>query len=335
MEKTEKKSGDVSQTPSKIEGAKEVKVGDRHIAWATEEEGGFLGNVFWYSISALKISKPDLEAICKKVGFKFEDIFKKQKKVDAYKRITHDFKQTERLEDSVKEYMIWDKDPETKKRAGSKRWLVMAHQKEGQDPVFKVLGWWNIKDDKVVSQAKDNDPKFEALTRVLKDSIDQEVNTYTEIHVREALKRTFDHINSFRLRPSGGVYFAPAKHTDILQQYADLFKEINKAHSEGTTELYLIPVVDTDKQRDLLTWKFEQYAVEEAQKLYEEMQSLVDRKQPIQKRTYDRLIAKANEISDIRSEYTTLLKDEFKEAKFRVGVLNEAIMELTKLTREG
>ena len=311
---------------------KTVKIDNREIAVDNSGEGKPLGYLFWYSISHEEIKVDEMRRLCVDNNLSFERFFFEIKRENVYMNVTKTFEDKNVLQSGTFTVLVRTVTPEGKRASGKKRFVVEEYRaNDNSKPKYTVLGYWNfdVENESVesVSYFKDGDPehtKFQEMTGKLKQDMDYYMDIYTDKHIRDALRRIMKEIKAIPLRPSGGVYFSPWKSHITLESVDELVNSFG-----DSTEIYLVKVVDNEREKDMLFYKFEEYAIAQAEALIEEVKGISESGKKVRTSTFKRVVESAQSILETRKEYEEALNTEFSKADFIIEVLERNIQELS------
>jgi len=308
----------------------EVDLGGKRISVDASAKD-FIGNCWWYSLTHFEAEKEVLEDICVRAGLDFQKLFFEIIRADVYAKVSSKLAFVSQDEaGGIHSYLVRAVDPDSKRNSGKRRWVTHEF-KESVDskPTYEVLGNWYYDDNRLTTTDLMGDENFKRMTEQLEADIERYSKVYTEGHLRNAIMRLFHEVEAIPMRSSGGVYFSPITHQDILEQFALLFKLLNEeVLEERGLEMYLLPVVDNDAQRDYLYVKFEEHAVKETDALIEDMKRRIGEGKPIQQRTWDTLWEKANKLKKLKNSYQENLEIEFETAEFKLEAVESQLKAL-------
>lgn len=315
----------------------EVDLGGKHISVDSSAKD-FLGNVWWYSLSHFEAEREVLEDLCVRSGLEFQELFFGIVMADVYAKVTKNLANVYQSDDGViHSLLVRAVDPQSKRNSGKRRWVTHEYKKDVDDePEYEVLGNWYFDEGKLLVNDMTGNADFKSMTTQLRSDLEHYQNIYTEGHLRDAIRRLFREVEAIPMRSSGGVYFSPIAHQEVLEKFALLFKLLNEeVIGERSLEMYLLPVVDTDAQRDHLYWKFEEYAVKETDALIEDMKRRLSDGKPIQQRTWNTLMEKATKLKKLKNSYQENLEIEFETAEFKLEAVESQLKALAGIIRVG
>lgn len=313
----------------------EVDLGGKRISVDASAKD-FLGNVWWYSLTHFEAEREVLEDICVKAGLDFQKLFFEIIRADVYAKVSSKLAFVSQDEaGGIHSYLVRAVDPDSKRNSGKRRWVTHEFKKDvDSKPTYEVLGNWYYDDNHLTTTDLSGDENFKAMTEQLKVDIERYSKVYTEGHLRDAIRRLFREVESIPMRSSGGVYFSPITHKDILEQFALLFKLLNEeVLEERGLEMYLLPVVDNDAQRDYLYYKFEEHAVKETDALIEDMKRRISDGKPIQLRTYETLMKRAKNLKKLKNSYQENLEVEFETVEFKMDAITSQLQQVAGLIK--
>ena len=150
--------------------------------------------------------------------------------------------------------------------------------------------------------------------RDLCDEVENKYQDWSVYHnkdtVRNIINRIISDTHPVNLMPTGLCKFIPQTSTDLLYHLKDALGEmssykINPNVSENTMEI--IPVIDTEEQRNLIEKNFTAEITDELFSFTQELKDILQKKQTLTTRTANAYIEKFNVLKDKAKEYESLL----------------------------
>lgn len=152
------------------------------------------------------------------------------------------------------------------------------------------------------------------VIRDLCDEIENKYQDWSVYHnkdtVRNIINRIISDTHPVNLMPTGLCKFIPQTSNDLLYHLKDALGEmssykINSNASENTMEI--IPVIDTEEQRNLIEKNFTAEITDELFSFTQELKNVLQKKQTLTTRTANAYIEKFNILKDKAKEYESLL----------------------------
>lgn len=156
------------------------------------------------------------------------------------------------------------------------------------------------------------DPSYTAI----KDLCDEVFNNYAEwavYHnkdtVRNIVNRIIGDTHPISLMPTGLCRFIPSSSTSLLYNLKDALGEMSAYTINGQSEniMEVIPIIDTEEQRNLIEKNFRAEITEELFEFTQELKDVLQAKQALTTRTATSYIEKFNMLRAKAKEYESLL----------------------------
>lgn len=156
------------------------------------------------------------------------------------------------------------------------------------------------------------DPSYTAI----KDLCDEVFNNYAEwavYHnkdtVRNIVNRIIGDTHPISLMPTGLCRFIPSSSTSLLYNLKDALGEMSAYTINGQSEniMEVIPIIDTEEQRNLIEKNFRAEITEELFEFTQELKDVLQTKQALTTRTATSYIEKFNMLRAKAKEYESLL----------------------------
>ena len=150
--------------------------------------------------------------------------------------------------------------------------------------------------------------------QVLRDLCDEVEVKYTDWSVyhnkdtvRNIINRIIADTHPVNLMPTGLCKFIPQPSTDLLYHLKDALEEMSSYGSGGRNILEIIPVIDTEEQRELVEKNFTAEITNELFGFTQELKEVLIKKQTLSTRTAASYIDKFNLLKQKAKEYESLL----------------------------
>ncbi len=168
-----------------------------------------------------------------------------------------------------------------------------------------------------------NYTEAEKVCKKFTDNFDEWSVYHTRTTVRGMIARVLNDTHPINIMPTGLCKFTSKTHTDTLYHVRDTILALNAfLLTPGETNLAeIIPVIDTEEQRDLVKRTFTEEVAEEMATLISDLKFVLSAKGPLSSRAaaayvehFRFLKAKADDYSKLLDIYTEALQDQLKEA---------------------
>ncbi|ADC64684.1 hypothetical protein Ferp_0510 [Ferroglobus placidus DSM 10642] len=228
-----------------------AKVSGKEVVFLSGEGASVLGYAVWYTFSRFTEHKDVVKEWFSKHGlaeFTPED----PHHPNVFKRICSEYKE-KRIKSlgSTEVYLL----VRPIDRAGRVRKLVMEKRSEGRRLSYEVVG--EIAYDEGVVRYSTSDPDAEEVAREIAGRFEREKDCHTEETLRRALLDIIERSGKVKLKPSGSVYFIPARDFHYIEKFARIVEEIRQRHPDNRTEIWFAPIMDTEQFRDMVKLKVE------------------------------------------------------------------------------
>lgn len=143
--------------------------------------------------------------------------------------------------------------------------------------------------------------------------------------LRQTVRRQLDMMRAFLLRRNGSVYFLPRDQEPKAEALAHLLEWIGNGSG-----FHILPLIDTEKQREMIQGAFEDEVHESAQKMLGDLQEALVQEQPITNGTWVDMLSEKEKLFERAREYSDLIDREFKKAGTELALLEDSLQEVLK-----
>lgn len=157
------------------------------------------------------------------------------------------------------------------------------------------------------------DVDYQAI-RDLCDEVENKYQDWSVYHnkdtVRNIINRIISDTHPVNLMPTGLCKFIPQTSTDLLYNLKQALMEMQSYASTPTTSrniMEIIPVIDTEEQRNLIEKNFTAEITDELFSFTQELKDVLQKKQVLSTRTANAYIEKFNILKAKAKEYESLL----------------------------
>ena len=141
--------------------------------------------------------------------------------------------------------------------------------------------------------------------------------------LRQTIRRQLDMMRAFLLRKNGSVYFLPTDQQEKAEALADLLEWIGNGSG-----FHILPLIDTDKQREMIQAAFEDEVHDSAQKMLNDLQEALLQQQSITNGTWLDMLDRKEKLLERAREYSDLIDSEFKKAGTELAMLDDSLHEI-------
>jgi len=136
-----------------------------------------------------------------------------------------------------------------------------------------------------------------------------------------------DIMRAFLLRRNGSVYFVPKDQEPKAEALAYLLAWIGNGSG-----FHILPLIDTDKQRELIQGAFEDEVHESAQKMLNDTQEALVKNKKLTHGAWIEMLDRKEKLVERAREYSDLIDREFMKAGTELALLDDS---LTQVLKEG
>lgn len=278
-----------------------AKVAGKEVVFLSEGNENVLGYAVWYTFSRFIEHKDMVKEWFSKHGlaeFTPDD----PKHVDAFKRICSEYreKRIKSLGNTEVYLLIRPVD-----RSGRIRKLVVEKRSEGRRLSYEVVG--EIAYDGVV-RYDTSDTDAEEVAREIAKRFEKEKDCYTEETLRRVLLEIIEKSGKVKLKPSGSVYFIPAKDFHYIEKFAKIVDEIRQNNPDNKTEIWYAPIMNTEQFRDMVRIKVEDTLQETLDAAIKHMVELSDADEKERRRRLKEIAATVDNAARVAEKYSRLLQ---------------------------
>ncbi len=294
-----------------------------------------LGNLMFVSLNEMSVPYNDLTFIFHQNNIP-DHYARSISAADAYRRASSDLKRHKMswMNDATGEtqvsYVNVDEvkcTPDVIKRvAGFK--VLDDQQQSGIDYIPFAELCFDRKNESVHTQIFSalngvNYGEAEKICKVFTDNFSEWSVFHTRTTIRNILTRILNDTHPINILPTGLCKFTPKVHTDTLHNIRNAILDLNKyvINNNEANTAEIIPVIDTEEQRDLVNRTFTNEVTNEMEILIRDLRFILQTKGPLSSRTaasyierFRFLREKADDYSKLLNIYTQALQDQLKEA---------------------
>ena len=299
----------------------------------------YLGYLGWYTLSGVKIKHEDLIAFLNKRNLNIVAPSVPQD-VDIFRRISSNAelrKVPTSLEGTFQNYLVRstdERDPDTIRR------LIVCEtvDKKGKRLSYEEVYYIDFKRIDSSIQFGPVNTSVSPELNFFGNKICQEIvsdfqswqGCLNSQSIREMIRRALLRFGATKVRDGGGVYFVSNSQTSNLNSL-ELF--VNEDLG-GNSNFHSLPLVDDNKQRDMIRRAFEAETTEAVDAILAEIQELSKSKRPISSNRYANLITEYQELCKKSSDYSALLENALGETDSRITIVQSALIGLRNNVRD-
>lgn len=288
----------------------------------------FLGEILWFSVSETRVQYDTLRAMLVAAGLdafvprrpRDEDVFRRAAPNGQRKRVpTAD-------EDVHVNYLI----RQVKRGGGSCTKHVVAEtvDTDGVSLAYEEVHELNFDGETNSLTTRPLSSPSDPIAQ----SIANEVLTYFNANrdyidaqgLRVVIRAVLDHCKATVIRPTGGVYFVMNEHFPSIKALAVVASQIEGAHLDWH------PLVDDDRQREMVRRAYEAETVDAVDHALGEIAELLGKSGKVTVTQYARLSDQFSGLLSKSDEYTNLLGSALAEADAKLKIYRQQMTQLLK-----
>lgn len=309
---------------------KEATVGDQKMM-AVEDETRVpvLGRFFWTTIGKMLVPIEDLGRLFDELRIPREYFPKPPRAIDCFKIATK--------EQESNEYLVEDEETIDKgvKKKNSRCRLFVSRVHDVKTESLPIIGKWVFKDDTISQVTVDEDKRdaFLPASQKVDARYTQLKTSFTDKDIRDMLRVAINKMHPTMMRPSGAVYFVLEENRDLLTKFSNLITMLNEKYgtSEYISELTTIPILDTKKMRELVTFKFTGECLGKIEEMLPAIvEILKDESKEIVPSQYKNYIDTLNYIKESKEKYAQVLGFLTEKVDVQLQILEQQLLQLAE-----
>ena len=171
------------------------------------------------------------------------------------------------------------------------------------------------------------DKLTEDTLNIFTDNFDK-ASRYLDAQVlRLFIRHQLDSMGAISVRKQGSIYFAPLSVKDKTEGLETLCARLGNG-----SIFHSLPLVDTSKQREMITAAFEEEVHDEATQIIAELKAKKEDGVTVTAKAFDSYRDRYNRLKGNASEYAKLVEDELTKTKTEIQALDQ---HLVKMLTEG
>lgn len=308
---------------------------DKYVERVKKGDDPFLGRLCWYSITDVCVPHGDVIQALAKANI-FQNLPREPLDDDVFRRVSSNA--------SLLNKKVGTVDPETfykyrltevgRDKDEIVRRLVRDHvQFKGRKLDTVQIGDVTYKratGDISGTFLHTADPVFPELVTELQTEFQKWRGHLNSYAIREWIREYLQDLGATSVRPRGGLYF-------VKEALADRVVGLEKLVSvmPGSCEFHTLPLIDEDKQRDMLRKAFEAETIGAIDDMLVEMAEIMEDDKMITPNRSDQFKRRYLDLMGKTSDYQTLLETAMNETNSRLEIAQKALLRLsTKVNYE-
>ncbi len=235
----------------------------------------------------------------------------------------------EEMDRYVAEYMVRKLDKDTFH-------LVREIRRPDEDRLdyTELIEWQYVNDQDRVAwkplTTKDQHRNMGKMHKEMMEKKQKYEESANEYDIRKRVNEFLDGEQIITLKSSGGVYFIPEKNQEIIQEVKKLLDQINEWSTGGfRSELWQVPVISTEEQKDLIENGVKQETVKFADKKMKEIKQILQNDEEISKKKYHNLIEELKDVKERKQEYEEIIGRNLDTCEEQVNIMKKQIRKLS------
>jgi len=279
-----------------------------------------LGFLVWYSISEMFVQKDELsqrlsaagitqgfmpKSICGADAFRKASSVVEAKNIPVKKDVSRNIlvREVSRDKDHIQRNIVFE-------------FVKKAQKKLSYKSEEAIVEFDKINNLINVSQcSSDSEP----VVNQIKNNFQLFYNNYDSRAIRTMCTKYLWSLNPVSVRPSGSIYFVPFQYEEDLKKLLDFLKGFDKTTTEG----HMVPLIDSQEQRDMVKAKIQEYLQNTLQSMSEHL-----RNPYIDKGNANVLLDSAKFTLANFRDYKVALSDELSEMDFTLELIQKQMISL-------
>lgn len=298
-----------------------------------DERYPILGDLIWYSLRDVRITRQDLENLFTKHGISHAHLPAEIREADAYRRATSDIntRQPRQLQDGTYEVLM------VREVASNNDEIVRHLVREVRDSKNKrlsyeqvgVLNFFRANNDFHTATGR---PEYQQLLNDAAARYREYLQYYTGKHIREMVHGMIITCSPTNVRPAGGVFFVSKEHEALVNGLEGLVSDLNAYATPNTNTgeavFEVVPLLDTQKQRALIFSKYELQVSGSVDKTLQELAELLKSDKMSSDIVKTRYVEQMKELRAGIEKYEALLESDLVLARQKAEILEAQVFAL-------
>lgn len=170
-------------------------------------------------------------------------------------------------------------------------------------------------------------PELDALTqetlKLFTDNFDYATKHLDAQVIRLMIRNQLESMGAISVRKQGSIYFAPMSAKDQTAALETFCERLGNG-----SDFHALPLVDTTKQREMITAAFEEEVHDEATQIIAELMIHKTKKGQMTALTFDTYRQRYQRLKSNANEYALLVENEMTKTKTEITALDQQLMEL-------
>lgn len=307
------------------------------------DEGAFIGSILYFEFRQPKVTREDLERWFVELGLSDSYLPLPIKPIEAFKRATgvtakHRYTLPGDLEvELFVEHISTDDDRITRyiiRRVLDAKGKEIAYNTVGEAVFYKAgrttrqkgTGGESVKMQVVGSP----DAVDEAEVRKFIDTMHKDYRFFYDHYyvqaIRDMVRNYITSLNAISVRSGGAVYFVHRSRWDTVNRLTEL---VNNKIGNGC-RIHVMPLIDTDYQRDMLSEAYQDEVEQEVDKLLGKVAKVNEsaKGKKVRPKDYAELQDAWQDLSSRSTEYTSIFNTRQERAATALEMALDALMEM-------
>lgn len=302
----------------------------------------YLGRLFWYAMPELRVPYKDFQAHLTAAGITSSPPHE-PKDLDKFKSTCADVKRnrvptnnSEVFEnykqvafhdaDTITRRIIRERVNNTGKRVGYTELFDVIFDRETSDLTFKGINGFRFRANTTPADIRD-----QIIDRYYMDR--GCLNAYS---IREWMRDLIMRLGATKVRPGGGVYFLREAHMKLIESLEILGEALGDyiVVDGSRVEFHSLPLLDDEKQREMVQRAFEAETVDAIDALLSEVTELTKAGKVITKDRYAAFLDQFQSLTERTREYEDLLEEKLASTTTRLDIFQRSLFGLRKNVKQ-
>jgi hypothetical protein len=292
-------------------------------------EDRLLGHIAWYTISQPHVTHEQLAEMVSDLPLNKSLLPNKPRLGDAFKRACR-YSERKKLtyrDDQFVNFMIRDVAQSTDRVVRHLVLEIVDSEGETLEHHDVAHMTFDRKKDTLHVRKLNLNSELDLLTqetlKMFTDNFDHATKYIDAQVLRLMIRKQLDSMGAISVRKQGSIYFAPLGVKDKTEALETLLDRLG-----GGSMFHSLPLVDTSKQREMVTAAFEEEVHDEATQIIAELAEKKTKGKQMTARAFEEYRERYNRLKGNAGEYAKLVEDEMTKTKTEIQALDQHLVEM-------